>query len=202
MHDPPVKTTSPEHPPSKRSAICNAALILFSEKGVAATTTRAIAKSASTAEGNLYRHFKNKEDLVRVVFDQSASRFHEVLVGSRRECGSAAEKLADLIGGIFVFADLHNAAFKLLLSVHHTGVLKNRKRASQPLPMQLFAATIRKGTAQGIFREVDPVLATGWIVSMTQRAIVFHESDVIALTRAKVISETVGAAIRLLSTDS
>ena len=42
-----------------------AALILFLEQGLAATTIDDITKSAGTAKGNFYRYFSDKEDLVR-----------------------------------------------------------------------------------------------------------------------------------------
>ena len=47
---------------TKRDAICDAALELFAEKGIEATTIRDIAQRADAAEGTLYRHFKGKEE--------------------------------------------------------------------------------------------------------------------------------------------
>ena len=42
-----------------------AALVLFLEQGLAATTIDEITKAAGTAKGNFYRYFSDKEDLVR-----------------------------------------------------------------------------------------------------------------------------------------
>jgi AcrR family transcriptional regulator len=47
--------------------IQEAALVLFLEQGLAATTIDEITKSAGTAKGNFYRYFSDKEDLVRAI---------------------------------------------------------------------------------------------------------------------------------------
>ena len=45
--------------------IQQAALVLFLEQGLGATTIDEITKAAGTAKGNFYRYFRDKEDLVR-----------------------------------------------------------------------------------------------------------------------------------------
>ncbi|MBN2045610.1 MAG: TetR/AcrR family transcriptional regulator [Anaerolineales bacterium] len=53
-----------------RSRIMQAASQLFSEKGYAGTTTRAIADLACVNEVTLFRHFGTKEKLAKAVMDQ------------------------------------------------------------------------------------------------------------------------------------
>jgi hypothetical protein len=45
------------------------------------------------------------------------------------------------------------------------------------------------------------VLATGWIVAMAQRAVVFLSSPLMTTSRDSVIQETVDAALRLVDAD-
>ncbi len=51
-----------------------AALVLFLEQGLAATTIDEITKAAGTAKGNFYRYFADKEDLVRGIMQPVAQK--------------------------------------------------------------------------------------------------------------------------------
>ena len=51
-----------------------AALVLFLEQGLAATTIDEITKAAGTAKGNFYRYFSDKEDLVRGIMQPVAQK--------------------------------------------------------------------------------------------------------------------------------
>ena len=54
-----------------RAKIITAALHLFGANGYERTTVRQIAEAAGVAQGLLYRHFVSKDDLLRVIFQQS-----------------------------------------------------------------------------------------------------------------------------------
>jgi len=186
---------------TKRDAIIEAALTLFAEKGVDATSTREITERAETAEGTLYRHFDGKDDLVRCLFEENASRFHDVLARSATPAQEPRERLKAMVRGIFDFAEEYPSAFAYLLSVHE-GVLARVDTSREPLPMQLFTKTIQEGVASGVFRDVPPVLATGWIVGLAQRAIVLQASDLVTASREEVADRTVDAAMRLVDANA
>jgi AcrR family transcriptional regulator len=61
---------SPSTPEQTRARILQAASQLFSEKGFAGTTTRAIADVAEVNEVTIFRHFGTKENLAKAVMDQ------------------------------------------------------------------------------------------------------------------------------------
>lgn len=185
---------------SKRDAICEAALTLFAEQGVEATTTREIAEKAGAAEGTLYRHFRGKQALVQWLFERSVEQFQETLLSSADGATEPRNRLRALIRGVFRFADEHPSAFTYLLSVHHTGILRRDGNASPP-PMRTFVDTLTDGIEQGAFRDLPPVLATGWIVAMAQRAVVFRQSDVVSLPREAIIQQTVDAALRIVDAE-
>jgi AcrR family transcriptional regulator len=50
-------------PPKKRNLV-QAAVLCFAEQGFAATSTRQIAERAGVAEATIFRHFKNKQELL------------------------------------------------------------------------------------------------------------------------------------------
>lgn len=53
-----------------RERVLSAALTLFNEQGVDQTTTNHIAAAAGISPGNLYYHYKNKEEIVRALVTQ------------------------------------------------------------------------------------------------------------------------------------
>jgi AcrR family transcriptional regulator len=64
------KISSSPNPDLTRARIMQAASKLFTEKGFAGTTTRAIAESAGINEVTLFRHFGTKEKLAKAIMDQ------------------------------------------------------------------------------------------------------------------------------------
>lgn len=54
----------------KRSALLQAALELFAENGFNGSPTALIAKRAGVASGTLFLYFKNKEELIRELFNE------------------------------------------------------------------------------------------------------------------------------------
>lgn len=53
-----------------RDKIIHTALDLFNEQGTKAVTTNHIAAAVGISPGNLYYHFRNKEDIIRAIFEQ------------------------------------------------------------------------------------------------------------------------------------
>lgn len=65
---------------SNRDRILELSLRLMNEEGAAAASTTRIAAELGISPGNLYYHFKNREEIVRVLFDGLETEFRAVLV--------------------------------------------------------------------------------------------------------------------------
>ena len=77
-------------PPAKRE-ILRAAMKLFSERGLAATTIREIAKESGYTNPALYKHFVSKEELALYLFETSHRRLWS-------RCHAAIDRSADFDG--------------------------------------------------------------------------------------------------------
>jgi len=60
---------------STRERILATALRLFNESGTAAISTNHIADALGISPGNLYYHFRNKEEIIRTLFEQQFARW-------------------------------------------------------------------------------------------------------------------------------
>jgi AcrR family transcriptional regulator len=79
---------------STRDRILNGALTLFNERGTGAVSTNHIAAAIEISPGNLYYHFRNREDIIRALFERLFARWDETFqLPSHR-----APELADFEG--------------------------------------------------------------------------------------------------------
>ena len=60
--------------------ILDAALTLFNEGGTAVASTNHIAAACGISPGNLYYHFRNKEEIIRALFERMFARWGEPAV--------------------------------------------------------------------------------------------------------------------------
>src|SRR5262245_27869463 len=64
-----------------KNRILETAIELFNDKGTKAVTTNHIAAALGMSPGNLYYHFRNKEEIIRAIFAQ----MHDVGVSEYQE---------------------------------------------------------------------------------------------------------------------
>lgn len=178
---------------TKRDAVCEAALELFAEKGIQATTTREIAERAGAAEGTLYRHFDGKADLASRLYERCTGELRDRLAAAVEETGTPGDRLEALVRGIFVFFAEKPTSCTYLLSTQDKSTDRTDPQAS-PAPLAAFIDIIDEGIETGAFGDISAPLVAGWILSMVQRTVLFLKADALTMNRQEAIDRTVAAA--------
>ncbi|MDO6461294.1 TetR family transcriptional regulator [Granulosicoccaceae sp. 1_MG-2023] len=62
------------------NALLDSATLLFTRRGVMQTTLQDIARQANLTRGAVYWHFKDKDDLIRALWERDASHNHRNLI--------------------------------------------------------------------------------------------------------------------------
>ncbi len=94
----------PDDPPAKRE-ILRAALALFSERGLAATSIRDIAEESGYTNPALYKHFAGKDDLALYLFELCHARVWTACEAALSTADSFDEKLEAYIERWLRFLD-------------------------------------------------------------------------------------------------
>ena len=100
-------------PPAKRE-ILRAAMKLFGQHGLAATTIRDIAKQSGYTNPALYKHFVSKEELALYLFETSHRRLWSRCHAAIESAADFDGKLENYIGEILSLLDEHPEAMVFL----------------------------------------------------------------------------------------
>lgn len=149
-------------PETKRPAIIDAAIRLFSEKGIKATTIKDIAREADVAEGTLYRHWKGKEELAQELFYNNMKRFKEELEGALRGVSGTKNKLKQAIVAFYAFAQREPLLYKFLILSSHYELRELLPRT--PKPLEVIMGIVREGIEAGELKQIELPFAGAIIV--------------------------------------
>jgi AcrR family transcriptional regulator len=150
--------------------VLDTAVTLFNEQGTAAISTNHIAEAAGISPGNLYYHFKNKDDIIRAIFDRMVEDWNVVYLIPT----DAAFDLTVLRGALRQNFDLlwrYRFFYRELGAlVRHDRQLGKRHKAIQEQRQREQLALFDRLAAAGVFKwprkraEVEETLTIAWIV--------------------------------------
>ena len=190
-------------PRERPSQITRAALEVFGEAGVAATTLDQIADRAGVSTGTIYLYFSNKEELFRQTIRDALSSN----VRDEPEAGTTATRqLLDTVGFYWDFLN------------SETAVTVNRLVSAEQLKFpelaELYAAEvvvrleeqlrviIQRGIAGGEFFETDPAVTSRMLTALTVQNASWVNGGVVSLagkSSKKVLRELTEFVIRSLA---
>lgn len=99
-----------------KDRILEVALTLFNEQGTSAVSTNHIAEAAGISPGNLYYHFRNKETIIRELFEQL---FHEWDVGFKLPMPPSQDSVKQLVRTNFEIMWQHRFMYRELMALLH-----------------------------------------------------------------------------------
>ncbi|MBV6633452.1 MAG: TetR/AcrR family transcriptional regulator [Alphaproteobacteria bacterium] len=159
-------------PYETRARINQAALNLFAEQGVEATTTKDIAKAAGIAEGTIYRHYVSKDDLVWDLFSTNYVGFADRLDALAAEHSGLKFKLLVVIRHFCELFDNDPALYRFLLLVQHRNL--HRLKAGTRTPVLAMSDIIADAMQAGEIPEQDVNLATAFVLGIVMQPATFH----------------------------
>jgi len=103
---------------TRKDKIVNSARSLFSRQGFSATGLRHIAEKAGVSLGNIYNHFRNKDELFEAVLGYSQEPLLALVERARREPDprAAVDGFVDEWFRLLVEDDWYRQSFEILLN--------------------------------------------------------------------------------------
>ena len=150
--------------------ILRAATQVFARHGVSGATTRAIARQARVNEVTLFRHFKNKNELLRRVILQSSRRFEQVFSAAPLKTASDLRRTVENYASVYVEKLSENEEFVRTFLGELNRHLKLCRslfvEAGRPV-RQRFVAYLRAARRNGLVRaDLDVVTAADALSAM------------------------------------
>jgi len=183
-------------PLTKKSAVIDAALFLFMRKGIKATTTRDIALKAGISEGTIYRHFKSKDELAEIIFEQNLDHFCKFLKRCLKNTTTPEEMLKAFVEGIFEFSRRAQKRYGFIIAAHQTELKKHSREMMKP--KRMLAKILRLGQKQGFFREIDTNLASAMVIGTVMQTIFYLKNGRITVNYEDVVEEVVRTSLKMV----
>jgi AcrR family transcriptional regulator len=157
--------------PETRERILVAALALFNARGSAFVSTNHIAEEAGVSPGNLYYHFRNKEEIIRALLERMIAEFDPLWQAPTTRLPT----LTDLYAAIeqsFAIQWAYRFFYRELVALlRHDPELLARYRAIQTLRLRQQEEFARMFVAAGVLRytmtpsEIADLVTVSWVIS-------------------------------------
>ena len=145
----------------KREKIMQAAINVFAGHGFFNSTVADVAKVAQVADGTIYLYFKNKDDLLISIFEQSMDMFIEEVSDKVKEAHTPQEKLLRYITlHLQLVQKNQNLAQVIQIELRQSSkFMKEYANEKFFEYMNILQLIIEEGQRQNIFRrDADPVI--------------------------------------------
>lgn len=163
-----------------RQEILDTSLKLFSEQGFHNVSMQQIAEASEFAVGTLYNFFDSKEALFDELSRSCGERITNKLIAILDGPGTEGERLTNFIRYAPVLLEEYAAFIKLYVSeLGIRGAKLSKRPAKEDFDAVLNARLkqlLEAGIRKGIFRRVDPAIATK-AISSTIETLAFEIAD-------------------------
>ncbi|MCX7634662.1 MAG: TetR/AcrR family transcriptional regulator [Syntrophales bacterium] len=187
--------------------IRESAAAVFREKGFAGTTMEEIARRVEISKAALYLYFKSKEDLYYGLIEPALNRLSQKLKRLRADDTlPVEEKIRRMVAATYAFYEEDPEAYHLvaryradefsrLLAPEKLDHLKSLMKSN----LYQVEEAIRQGVEQGIFRAVNPQVASIILWNAFMGVIQFQENRMVP-GKSDYRRPTLEAAVELIIT--
>ncbi|MCC6346642.1 MAG: TetR/AcrR family transcriptional regulator [Nitrospirales bacterium] len=157
---------------TRREQIAQAALRIIAQRGVRALTTASIAQEVGISEANLYRHFKNKDEILSEMVEIIGNDIMESFKGIFGSGGDPVGKLKRVFLFHLTLIESNEGIPRLVFSEEmHRGNKELREKFLALITRyaEQVHLLIREGQEKGFFRpEIDPLKTATMFIGMVQ----------------------------------
>lgn len=137
-----------------RERILSASVELFNQSGVVAVTTNHIAAHLEISPGNLYFHFRNKEEIIQELFDQMCHETYEVWAPHHKvgTFASPRELVEQSFEVFWKYRFFHREMYHLR---RKDPALARKWKSHMNKTMRLLNATYSHWVRDGVMKKID-----------------------------------------------
>ena len=166
----------------RREQIATAALELVAGGGLRALSIGSLARRVGLVPSGIYRHFKNKDEILAALFDRVEARLLENVAAARRDNANPLDCLKDILMRHIRFIREGRAIPRIIFSDDiHAGNQRHRQRILQLFRRYIaeVGCVIELGQSQGrIRRDLDPQTVAMMLFGIVVPAgIMWHLTD-------------------------
>lgn len=143
--------------PDKRTAILDAALDLFVDRGYHGTAVPAIAEHAGVGAGTIYRYFKSKEELVNALYRHWKQMLAGQVLARLAPGAPPREQFHQLWVGLAHFLRKHPKVFAFLELHHHASYLDEDSRAIESRVLDLATSFVARLQAEKVVKPIPAI---------------------------------------------
>ncbi|MGX0905100.1 AcrR family transcriptional regulator [Roseovarius sp. MBR-79] len=145
----------------KRKRIIEVALKLFYRHGYEGTSVEAIAAEIGVTKPFIYSYFKNKQEILQILYQQSAERVHDYVAAAAAGDGPVEQRMEIFLRDFTLENIDHQIASGVYLQEekHLSTEGRARIRTIERSFNRLLAGMITEGCKAGVFYVEDPKLA-------------------------------------------
>lgn len=150
-----------------REYVFETAAGVFARKGYHETTVDELAQAIGVAKGTIYYHFKNKEELYLALIREGSNLLEEQLRQAMDGAATPLDKIKNIIKSQLHFYEKEKDIVFLFLK-ELCGAHLRREILAGMLSgcLGIIRSVIEEGSKDGVFRNVDPEIATSSLFGM------------------------------------
>jgi len=176
----------------KRSAILQATLESIAEHGFHGTPTSMIAERAGVGVGTIYRYFRDKDELIHVLYEELENKNKTFVMQDYTEDMPFRERFVHLCRNVFRYLLENRLEFCFLEQYFDSpyGVAKLKQKLDSAC--EPFQALLESGKQQQVIKDLPLILLFSLIFGPVVHSIKDHNSGLMKLN-GTLIDQVIGA---------